>query len=96
MKLRRPLILLVLLLTSCGGVYYMSEAPPEPQIEEPGERPSPNQVWVSGHWRFLKGEYTWQAGEWLQVQPGKRWIPAYWHKGSKGWRFFPGFWEKAH
>ena len=93
---RNIVFALVFSLVACGGVHYITEAPPEPQVEERGERPSPNQVWVPGHWRWFKARYTWMTGDWLKIRPDHRWVPAYWHQSAKGWRFHPGFWEKAH
>jgi len=95
MKVRLIVFALAFSLFACGGVHYVSEAPPEPRIEEPGPRPSPRQVWVPGYWHWQKGRYRWAQGQWLQIRPGRRWVPTFWHHSAKGWRFHPGFWEKA-
>ena len=94
-----PRILLILTLAfcfSCGGVHYIRKAPPTPIKEQVGERPSPDRVWVYGHWEHRKENYVWMPGEWILTRPGYRWVPAYWYQNTQGWRFHPGHWEKAH
>jgi hypothetical protein len=67
-------------------------AVPPPQQEVMSESPSPQYVWVSGHWNRTPDSWSWSAGQWVQPPfSNAYWIPGYWqHQGGQY------VWETAH
>jgi hypothetical protein len=68
------------------------QPPPPPQVESPGKPPSPNAVWISGHWLWRNGKYEWAAGRWENAPPGASYVPGRHKKTDGGWRWEEGRW----
>lgn len=66
--------------------------PPPPQQEVIVPSPSPQFVWIAGHWDRTPDKWKWNPGTW--VKPpffNAYWSPGYWqHRGGKY------VWEDAH
>jgi hypothetical protein len=68
-------------------------APPAPQVEVIPTAPSPQHVWISGHWTWNGSRYVWQSGRWDALRVGYVWSPAHWAQEPSGaWVFRPGQW----
>ncbi len=75
------------------GVHVVVE-PPALRVEERPAAPSPNHVWIAGHWAWRAGHHVWLGGHYaLPPGPGYVWEPARWEREGKGWTFFEGHWH---
>jgi hypothetical protein len=65
---------------------------PAPQQEIITEAPSPQHVWVAGHWDRTADSWSWVGGQWVQPPfSSAYWVPGYWqHQGGQY------VWEDAH
>lgn len=67
-------------------------APPPPRQETIIAAPSPQAIWVSGHWGRTPGEWTWNPGTWVKPPfANAYWMPGYWQ--HRNGRFV---WERGH
>jgi hypothetical protein len=58
------------------------------------ERPSPQHVWIAGHWRWQDGRYAWIAGRWdLPPRPGVVWVEPRWEQRGTGYVLAGGYWQ---
>ncbi len=58
------------------------------------ERPSPQHVWIGGHWRWQDGRYAWIAGRWdLPPRAGLVWVDPRWEKRGTGFALAGGYWQ---
>jgi hypothetical protein len=99
----RRWIVVTTLALGLGGVLLLPaiaqnaapQPPPAPMVESPGPPPSPNAVWVSGHWLWQGGKYEWVAGRWETAPPGaSAFVPGRHKKTAQGWVWEPGRWRK--
>lgn len=78
--------------------YVVESAPPPPQQEMIPMAPSPQHVWVQGHWRWdpRMRRHAWYPGRYIIRQSGMVWVPAGWRQ--HGWRhqYVPGHWRRAY
>src|SRR5512138_1765816 len=101
-------VTLACLSTSCVAASVVPNAPtvpPAPVIEKPlspaindapGEQPSPQHVWVPGHWRWSEGAYVWEAGRWeVPPAPNLAWNPPQWQQQGNGYVLREGYWQEA-
>src|ERR1035437_3795003 len=59
------------------------------------ERPSPQHVWIAGHWRWQDGRYAWIAGRWdLPPRANTVWIEPRWEKRGNGFVLAGGYWQE--
>lgn len=66
-----------------------------PSNDVPGEQPSPEDVWVPGHWRWGQGSYVWVAGSWaLPPVPNASWVAPQWVRQDSGYVLREGFWQQ--
>ena len=81
-----------------AGGYTVQTIPPAP-VSEPQEtvppQPSPNAVWIRGHYTYTGNGYQWQPGRW-EVPPagarqyiGPTWQPA----ANGGYVYVRGHWQ---
>ena len=69
-------------------------APPPPQVETiRPPQPSPQHVWIGGHWFWNGQRYVWQGGHWDIVVNGRAWVPGHWYNNNGFWFFAPGHWQ---
>lgn len=70
------------------------EGPPPPFNEEEAlNSPSPNYVWIPGHWAW-NGKWDWVKGHW-RIPPHEKsvWVPGHWEKRDHGWIWIHGHWS---
>ncbi len=81
-----------------GGALALAQElapqPPPPRVESPGPPPSPNAVWIAGHWLWRNGRYDWVAGRWEDAPPGASYVPGRHKQTGQGWVWEPGRWRK--
>src|SRR3954470_15082566 len=64
--------------------------------DTPGDQPTPQHVWVPGHWRWLEGAYVWEAGRWdIPPAPNMTWMAPQWQPQGNGYILKEGFWDEA-
>ena len=60
------------------------------------ERPSPQHVWIGGHWRWQDGNYVWVASHWeLPPSANASWVEPRWEKKGNGYVLAGGYWQEA-
>jgi hypothetical protein len=68
-------------------------APPPPRVEVRTVAPSPQHVWLPGHWAWRGGGHVWLPGHWaLPPAPGYHWVHARWINEGGQWVFYEGHW----
>ena len=92
------------LLLASGG-RAASTVPPAPVIDTPlppatndvpGERPSPQHVWVAAHWRWNEGAYVWESGRWeIPPSPTVSWVAPQWQRQANGYVLRDGYWDET-
>jgi len=71
----------------------VSIAPPPMRVEVRPAAPSPNHIWIAGHWAWRGGAHVWMPGRYaLPPAPGYRWVAARWVNEGGRWTFFEGHW----
>jgi hypothetical protein len=69
--------------------------PPAVSQEVPEPRPSPQHIWVAGHWRWQEGSYAWIAPHWeLPPIPNATWVEPRWEKRGNGYVLVGGYWDQ--
>ncbi len=68
-------------------------APPAEQVEVVTVAPSPNHVWIKGHWGW-RGRWVWEPGYWEVIRPGHRWVDGHWRLHRGGYLWVPGHWAR--
>ena len=49
--------------------------------EDPGPSPSPDYMWVKGHWRWNDVQWIWVSGRWIpRPSQDAQWVPGYWFR----------------
>ena len=75
---------------------YVTVNQPPPPLRNglpPGAKPTPDAVWVSGHWSW-QGQWVWVPGSWQRAQPGYVWEPPVAVPvQSGGYQYHPGYWH---
>jgi hypothetical protein len=75
-------------------VVVVEEAPPPERVEVYGIAPSPNHVWVSGHWVRRGARWEWSPGYWIvRRHAHDEWIPGHWERRGRGWAYIDGHWR---
>lgn len=74
---------------------YVSEAPPEPQVEaRPMIEDPPHQIWRPGYWAMINHSFVWIPGAVIaRPAPTAVWASAHWTHHTYGWSFQQGHWE---
>jgi hypothetical protein len=75
------------------GLLEATEAPPAPYQETVliETRPSPNHVWIHGHWSW-HGHWVWEHGHWQLGRAGSNWVQGRWANVDGKWRWNEGNW----
>jgi hypothetical protein len=67
--------------------------PPPMRAEIPPPAPSPDSLWLVGHWNWDGEKYAWAPGRYIQrPAPTANWMPGYWEQESQGWVWTDGHW----
>lgn len=101
----------IALLSSAAGLLAADPVPdsspsePAPLLDKPlppsptdavDDQPSPQHVFVSGHWTWKDGAYTWVSGAWeLPPSPGAEWVGPRWEKKDNGYVLIEGVWQEG-
>jgi hypothetical protein len=74
------------------------QKPPSPGgADAMSAQPSPNHVWIAGHWHWNGGQYTWVAGKWeLPPIENAVWVAPHWDSNGNGYVLTEGFWQQAN
>jgi len=69
-------------------------APPVAQADVVVAQPSPDYLWVPGHWTWRDSRYEWMAGHW-EIPPHANavWVGPRWDPEGGGYRFYEGYWN---
>lgn len=68
-------------------------APPPPRVEVRPMAPSPNHVWIGGHWAWRNNAHVWLPGHYmLPPGGGYHWEQARWVNEGGRWVYFEGHW----
>lgn len=60
------------------------------------DQPSPQHVYISGHWTWKDGAYTWVSGAWeLPPSNSAEWIAPRWEKKENGYVLQEGYWQEG-
>ena len=73
---------------------YADEAPPTPQVEVVGVAPSPNHLWVGGHWAWRGRRWVWAPGTWVVTRENHAWVPGYWQRRGRHHVWVEGAWRR--
>lgn len=91
-----PSLLLVVgaaLSSACVAGLVVRVPPPAVRIEVRGAAPSPDHVWIAGHWAW-EGRWVWVSGRWAVPPRGHgRWEPGRWERRRRGWVWIEGRWR---
>ncbi len=95
----------VALLGSSLALVAEDSATPPPLLDKPlptsgtdsvDSQPSPQHVYVSGHWSWKDGAYSWESGHWeLPPTEGTVWVAPRWEKKEGGYALVEGGWRNA-
>lgn len=100
----------VVLAGTATGLLAQAEVQPEaaqqpaaPLLDKPlppstpdtvGDQPTPQHIYVSGHWRWQDGAYIWESGHWeLPPAPSAQWFAPRWEKQDNGFVLAEGYWQ---
>jgi len=75
-------------------VTYLPQKPPD-TLEQGavGVAPSPDYVWIPGHWTWWHEHYAWRPGFWAAANPNWIWVPAHYVWTPPGYVFVDGHWD---
>jgi len=76
----------------CSSEVVVRAAPPPERVEVVGVAPSPNHIWIKGHWVWNGREYIWEPGRWELRQAGHVWVEGHWTPRSGGFVWVEGRW----
>jgi hypothetical protein len=72
-------------------VVYVSQPPPPVIVERRWAPPSPQHVWIPGHYVWNGGAYVWFGGYYeYPPHPHAVYHPAHWQHKSGGWVLIEG------
>lgn len=82
-----------------------ADAPSAPLLNKPlpasgtdtvTDQPSPQHVYISGHWTWKDGAYAWASGHWeLPPTNGAVWVASRWEKKDAGYALVEGYWQEG-
>lgn len=94
-----PAVVSASLWVGCAGSVRVHEdvviaAPPPDRVEVMTVAPSPDHVWVNGHWQWAGASYAWVPGHWAaRPHPHAAWVPGRWRARPRGWVWINGHWD---
>ena len=77
----------------CAGTIVVRDAPPPARAETRSPRPTPNAVWIDGHWKWAGARYIWVSGYW-EKKPKGTWVAGHWKKTPRGHVWVKGHWKR--
>ncbi len=106
-SLRRVALVLVSLAAVCASAEpspAVSRNPPgfvdqplvPPTNDTPTAQPSPQHVWIPGHWHWGQGSYVWVAGHWeIPPVPAASWMAPQWQPQGNAFFLREGYWQEG-
>ncbi len=92
-------------LCAAGAIADAPQMDPAPLLDKPlppstpdsvDDQPSPQHVFVSGHWTWNEGAYVWVSGAWeLPPSASAEWVAPRWEKKDNGYVLAEGFWQEG-
>src|ERR1700676_3570731 len=82
--------------STISTVIVAPNPPPPQQAEVPPPAPTPEMVWMSGHWSWdpETRAYVWVRGEYAAPpRPRAAWMPGRWIQRPEGWVCEDGRWD---
>jgi hypothetical protein len=76
------------------GVVMVQSVPPPERVEVMAVAPSPNHLWIRGHWAWQGGGWAWMPGHWEVRQVGHEWVPGHWQHHGNGSYWVEGHWRR--
>jgi hypothetical protein len=78
-------------------VIRVTIAPPRPRVEVRPVAPSPDHMWIDGHWAWRGRRHVWVGGHWMTPpSTGYAWVPARWVNEGGAWIFYEGHWTSGY
>jgi hypothetical protein len=81
--------------TVVDDVPVVVREPPVERVEDPGDAPGTEYVWIRGHWVWNGDDWVWRRGHWEVRKAGYEWIPGHWLRRPHGWLWVEGHWHRA-
>ena len=85
--------------TSAADAGFAVQSIPPAPVSEPQEtvppQPTPNAVWIRGHYAYTGNGYQWQSGRW-EIPPANasRWVGPSWQPAANGgYVYVRGHWQ---
>lgn len=80
---------------SGGSTVALAPHPPPPERAEiPPTAPSPQALWLVGHWSWDGVKFVWRPGRYVERPSSTaNWLPGYWEERPDGWKWVDGQWN---
>lgn len=76
------------------SIRYVDREPPPVRYEVAPPPPSPEHVWVAGHWSWDGRAHLWIPGRYLlRPRPRAHWETGRWVRHERGWHWVEGHWR---
>jgi len=75
---------------------FQRNLPKPPESVEAGPStpsPTPDAVWVPGHWEYRVKDYAWRGGYWGLPEAGSLWTPPQYLWTPTGYTYVSGYWD---
>src|SRR5690606_28431412 len=80
--------------SAAPGAIVADSQPPAPMVEDPGQPPAHDYVWVDGFWHWNGAEWVWIDGRWVPPVYGYVFVaPSYYTVGDDC-VYVPGRWQR--
>jgi hypothetical protein len=74
-------------------IEYLPAPPALEDMQPPGPRPSPDNIWVPSCQYWYQDHYVQRPGYWLAAHPDWVWEPSHYVWTPRGYVFLPGHWD---
>lgn len=82
------------LATAYAEEIVVKERPPADLIDNRGNPPDKDHVWIDGYHKWDGRVFVWVPGHWdTRPQPKAKWEKAHWRKDHNQWTFVEGRWK---
>jgi hypothetical protein len=78
-------------------VAYVHFPPPPEAAEVVAVAPTPDRVYIRGHWEWEGSRYVWVGSRYIRrPNPHAAWVEAHWQSSPRGWYWQNGHWAESH
>jgi hypothetical protein len=77
------------------GSVLADSQPPSPMVEEAGEPPGQDYVWVDGYWHWDGAEWIWISGRWVAPMADFVFVPPAYYTSGEACVYVPGYWQRG-